>query len=147
MLSYSEKLDDETKEDFETYQKALSLYQENSNPDTHYELLCAYQNIFNDLKMLRSIHRISDTEFEVLRDEVLNGTYDKDCERNDRYDKDSFCDGMTDEEKMQHHRDHMAELEQEQALDPVTLDRGDPYRNVRDDDQNGQYDYMENRDK
>lgn len=42
MLSYSEKLDDETKEDFETYQKALSLYQENSNPDTHYELLCAY---------------------------------------------------------------------------------------------------------
>jgi hypothetical protein len=72
MLSYSEKLDDETKEDFETYQKALSLYQENSNPDTHYELLCAYQNIFNDLKMLRSIHRISDTEFEVLRKEINN---------------------------------------------------------------------------
>lgn len=54
---------------------------------------------------------------------------------------------MTDEEKKQYHQEQMAELEQEQALDPVTLDRGDPYRNVRDDDQNGQYDYMENRDK
>lgn len=72
MLSYSEKLGDETKEDFEAYQKALSAYQKESNLDTHYELLCAYQNIFNDLKMLRSIHRISDTEFEVLRNELDN---------------------------------------------------------------------------
>lgn len=74
MLSYSEKLDDETKEDFEAYQKALSAYQKESNLDTHYELLCAYQNIFNDLKMLRSIHRISDTEFEVLRNELDNAS-------------------------------------------------------------------------
>lgn len=50
---------------------------------------------------------------------------------------------MTDEEKMRYHRDRMAELEQERAIDPVTLDRGDPDRNVRDTDQNGQYDYME----
>lgn len=62
-----------------------------------------------------------------------------------REDRQESLDGMTDEAKMQHHRDHMAELEQEQALDPVTLDRGDPYRNVRDDDQNGQYDYMEDK--
>jgi hypothetical protein len=50
---------------------------------------------------------------------------------------------MTDEEKMRYHRDRMAELEQERVLDPVTLDRGDPDRNIRDTDQNGQYDYME----
>jgi hypothetical protein len=31
----------------------------------------------------------------------------------------------------------------ENNTDPLTGDYGDPYRNVRDDDKDGQYDYMQ----
>ncbi|MFN2926445.1 hypothetical protein ACKX2L_05920 [Lachnospiraceae bacterium YH-ros2228] len=71
-MLYAEKLDEETKEDYETYRNALSRYQKDPSTDMHYELLCAYQDLFNDLKMLRSVHRISDAEFEALRREIDN---------------------------------------------------------------------------